>query len=155
MGRPAPPRPPALAILFGGYAVYALSQLLRPRPALRVDEAGILLPQRGGILLPWAAISGAHVEESNRLLGQSFFPFDWLLQRERLFLWLGDEALLERLVPEWRALRTRRDRASGGRELRLGLDRLDVTGRTLLECIDAHLRRTAHLGSAVGMVTSL
>jgi hypothetical protein len=150
------------AILFGGYAVYALSLVLRPRPALRIDATGILVPQLGGVLLPWAAIGGAHLEQPLRFLGPAFSPFGELLQSERLHLWLGDEDRLARLVPGWRALGTRRDRVSGGRELRLRLDHLAVTGWAVLECIDAHLRRTARLaratprlGSAVGMATSL
>jgi hypothetical protein len=37
----------------------------------------------------------------------------------------------------------RRDRASGDRELRLSLDPLAVTGQSVVECIDGHLRREA------------
>jgi len=123
--------------VYGGWKLVEVARGL-PAVALRMDEAGILLPRAGGLVLPWAAIEGAHLELPGSFLPRH--PFDLLLT-ERLHLELRAGPELDRRVPGGRALRARRSRRDGRLELRLSLDRLSVTGRTLLECVEGHLRR--------------
>ena len=142
--------PALVCLLFVAYAIWTVSGILMPRAAIRVDEKGIHLPYGGGVRLPWAAVNGAHLEQSARWFSLFVGPLEQYVKAERLHIGLVPPDALDRLARGWRGLRTRRDRVSGGRELLLRVDRLAVSGRAVLECIDVHLARHG-LGGAKGI----